>query len=237
MTVSGYTMTLGTASNIVVGMSADSQHVVLQNLEPASDVDEYARAGFLYIIGQKFTLPASGTVSFNIATGAQGLQIEGYEIVTSAETVFAELIEGATVTTTGAAVPSYNVNRDAADDATSVLTAASTVTGGSAIASEFVTASKQGGGSGMTAAKIFTLRASEDYAMRFVNQTNQETIVFLQLIFAEKTNGQNDIWLGGSVDNGYRLRGGEFVPLLMGQGQTMSAVATEAAMLGVLKQD
>jgi hypothetical protein len=237
MTVSGYTVSLGTASVPIVGMSADAQHVVIQNLEPVSDADEYARAGYLYIIGGTFTIGASGTALFNVATAAQGLQIEGYELVSTAEPVFAELVEGATVTTTGAAIPSYNLNRTEADDAGSVFTAASTVTGGSAISTELITASKQGGGGGMVVSKIHTLEGSSDYAFRFTNLSNQETVFFFQVIFSEKFNGQNDVWLGGDSDASFRLRGGESVYLPMIAGQTLSAEAGETAVVGVLKQD
>lgn len=237
MTVSGYTVSLGTASVPIVGMSADAQHVVVQNLEPVSDSDEYARAGYLYIIGGTVTIGASGTALFNVATSAKGMQIEGYELVSTAEPVFAELVEGATVTTTGAAIPSYNLNRTDADDATSVFTAASTVTGGSAISTELITASKQGGGGGMVVSKIHTLEASSDYAFRFTNLTNQETLFFFQVIFSEKFNGQNDVWLGGDGEASFRLRGGESVYLPMIAGQTLSAEAGETALVGVLKQD
>ena len=56
MSVSGYTVSLGTASVPIVGMSADAQHVVIQNLEPSSDADEYARNGYLYIVGGTVTV-------------------------------------------------------------------------------------------------------------------------------------------------------------------------------------
>jgi hypothetical protein len=237
MTVNGYTVSVGTASVPIVGMSADAQYVIIQNLEPVSDPDAYARAGYLYLAGGTVTLGASGTALFNLATGPAGLQIEGYELVSSAETVYAELIEGATVTTTGGAVPSYNLNRTEADDAQAVLTAASTVTGGSAISTELITASKQGGGGGMIVSKIHTLEASSDYAFRFTNLTNQETLFFFQVIFSEKFNGQNDVWLGGEDGTSFRLRGGEHVALPMIQGQTLSAEAEESALVGVLKQD
>ncbi len=236
-TVDGYTSSLGTASSVVVGMSADAQHVVLQNLEPNSDPDEYARAGFLYVAGGQFTISGDGTALFNAATGSAGMQIEGYELVSTAEPVYAELVEGATVTTTGAAIPSHNLNRTMADDAETVFTPASTVTGGSAISTELITASKQGGGGSMVVSKIHTLQASSDYAFRFTNLSNQSTTFFFQVIFSEKFNGQNDIWLGGTANAGYRLRGGDSVYLPMGQGQTLSAVAEESAELGVLKQD
>jgi hypothetical protein len=237
MTVTGYQVALGTATVPVVSLSADAQDVVLQNQEPATDADELARFGYLYIVGQKFTLLGSGTALFNIATAPGGMQIEGYEIVSTAESVFAELIEGATVTTTGAAIPSYNLNRNETDDAASVFTAASAVTGGSAISAELISGSKQGGGGAMIVSKIHTLRGGEDYAMRFVNQTNQDTVCFLQLIFAEKFNGQNDIWLGGETGSAFRLRGGESVSLPMVQGQVLTGQSEESAILGVLKQD
>lgn len=235
--VTGYTATLGTASATIVGMSADAQHVLVQNLEPESTMDDYARAGYLYLVYQKFSLLAGGTALFNIAVGSKGLQIEAYEIVSTAEPVFAELIEGATVTTTGAAIPSYNLNRDVADSALSVFTAASTVTGGSAVSAELITGSKQGGGGANYFAKIHTLRASQNYAMRFVNQTQQATDMFVQIIFSEKFNGQNNVWLGGAKDASFRLRGGESIALEMIQNQTLSAVAEESATIGILKQD
>lgn len=237
MPANGYSVSLGTASAVVVGMSADAQEVVLQNLEPASDQDEYARAGYLHLVWSKFSLTAGGTALFNIATAPEGLQIESYEIVSTSEPVFAELIEGATVTTTGNAIPTHNLNRTASDVVGSVFKAATVVSGGSAISAELITGSKQGGGGGGFFTKIHTLAGSDDYAMRFVNLTQQATDVFVQIIFSEKFNGQNTIWLGGSVDNGYRLRGGESAYLTMIQGQTLSAVAEESANLGVLKQD
>ena len=237
MLVNGYTVSVGTASVPVVSMSADAQYVVIQNLEPVSDSAEYARAGYLYIVGGTVTIPASGTARFSVATGSAGMQIQGYELVSTAEPVYAELIEGATITTTGAAIPSYNLNRSEADDATTVFSAASTVTGGSAISSELITASKQGGGGGMIVSKIHTLEGSSNYAFRFTNLTNQETVFFFQVIFSEKFNGQNDVWLGGADGASFRLRGGESVSLPMIAGQTLSAEAEESAVVGVLKQD
>lgn len=237
MSVTGYTVALGTATTSVVAPSADAQHIVLQNLEPASDPDEYARQGSLYVVGGTVTLLGTAVALYSVETGAKGMQIEGYELVSSAEPIYAELVEGATVTTTGAAIPSYNLNRDFADDAATVFKQATTVSGGSAVSSELITGSKQGGGGGMVVSKIHTLTASSDYAFRFTNLSNQTTVLFFQVIFSEKFNGQNDIWVGGGVDSGFRLRGGESVSVPMIAGQAVSAVAQESAELGVLKQD
>lgn len=237
MSVSGYTVTLGTATTSIVSPSADAQHVVLQNLEPSSDSDEYARAGYLYIIGGTVPMLGTAVALFGVATPPEGMQIEGYELVSTAEPIYAELVEGATVTTTGAAIPSYNLNRTEADDAATVFKTATTVAGGSAVSTELITASKQGGGGGMIISKIHTLKPSTDYAFRFTNLTNQSTTLFFQVIFSEKFNGQNHIWVGGSANAGFRLRGGEAVHLPMVAGQAVAAVAGETATLGVLKQD
>lgn len=237
MAVTHNRFTIGTALTQVVADSADSQDVYLQNLQPVSEPDAYARAGYLYLVAQQFTLASSGTALFSVEVGTEGLQIEGYEIVTTSETIFGELIEGGTVTTTGGAIPSYNLNRDEADDATSVFKAASAVTGGSAISSELVTASKQGGGGSMIVSKIHTLEASTQYAMRFVNQTNQETDCYLQIIFSEKFDVQNDIWIGDAVGTGVRLRGGDTQVMRLQQGQTLWAVSENDNELMVTRQD
>ena len=237
MDVTGYIVSVGTASVPVVSMSADAQHVVIQNQEPVSTPDGYARAGYLYIAQGTVTIAGGGTALFNLATPASGLQIEGYELVSTEQDVYAELVEGATVTTSGAAVPSYNLNRNEADDAQAVLTGASTVSGGSAISVELVTASKIGGGGGMIVSKIHTLKPSADYVFRFTNLTEQTTLFFFQVVFSEKFNGQNDVWLGGAEGSSFRLRGGESVYLPMGQGQILSAEALDSATVGVLKQD
>lgn len=228
---------IGTASAQVVSMSADAQHVVLQNLEPESSSEAYARDGYLYLVAQKFDISGNGTALFSMETGSSGLQIEGYEIVTTTQPVFAELIEGATITTTGAAIPSYNLNRDSADDAEAIFKQATAIVGGSAISSELITGSRLGGGGFMVVGKIHTLTPSTEYGMRFVNQGNQTTTCYLQIVFSEKFNGQNDIWVSGSANETVRIRGGETLQIDLIQSQTLSAVSAGSARLGVLQQD
>lgn len=227
---------VGTAIAQVVADSGDAQEVLLQNLAPVSEADDFARNGYLYLIQSKFTLAASGTALFNMATPPNGMQIQFYEIVSTAEPFFAELIEGGTPTT-GATVVSYNINREFADDAQTVFTQASAISGGSVISAELITGSKQGGGGGMTTSKTHTLRGSEDYGIRFVNQTNQETVAFVQIAFAEKFNGQNDIWVGDAIGTGVRVRGGDTVHMSLIQGQKLFAVSAEDNELMVTRQD
>lgn len=216
---------VGDTPTTLVPPENDSQKVWIQNLEPLSDTDEYARAGFLWTISQKFSVSSPGTVSFNIATGSAGLQIEYYEILSDTSNVTAQLIEGATVTTSGAAIPTFNLNRNIAGSASATLSSASTVTGGTAIATEYLTADKHAAGGGMGSQKIYTLRPDEDYVMQFVNDGNQTTNVFLSLGFSEKYNGLNQVWLGTSAGSAVTLRGHEMVQLDLSGGEELTAVS------------
>lgn len=216
---------VGETPTTLIAPENDSQKVWIQNLEPLSDTDEYARAGFLYSVSEKFALASPGTVTVNIATGSAGLQIEYYEILSDVSNVTATLIEGATVTTSGAAIPSYNLNRNVTTPAVATFASASTVTGGSVIATEYLTADKHAAGGGMGSQKIYTLKPSDDYVMSFVNNGNQATNVFLSLGFSEKYNGLNQVWLGSSAGSAVTLRGHEMIQLDVRGGEEIVAVS------------
>lgn len=236
MAVTHSRYTVGTALAQVVADSPDSQEVWLQNLSSESDSEHLSREGYLYLVHSKFTLGASGTALFNIATPADGMQIEAFELISTEQPVYAELVEGGTPTT-GATVVSYNINRNFPDDAQTVFTQASAISGGSAVSAELITASKQGGGGAMLSGKIHTLQGSSDYGMRFTNQSNQETVMFVQISFAEKFNGHNDVWVGDAVGTGVRVRGGETVHMSLIQGQKLFAIAEQDNELMVTRQD
>ena len=236
MAVTSNVFSVGTAGVKVVTDSGDSQDVILQNLEPAANSDDLARAGYLYLVQSKFDLGGSAVSYFNMATPAGGAQIEFYEIASTAEPVYAELIEGGTPTTTSTVV-SYNINRTEADDAATVLTAASAYAGGSVVSAELITGSKQGGGGGGTFAKIHTLKPSANYGFRFTNLTNQSTTCFVQVAFSEKFNGQNGVWIGEGLNDGAFLGGGAQLQMRLQAGQTLWAISEESAQLAVLRQD
>lgn len=222
----------------LVPPSNDTQKVWIQNLEPQSDTDEYARAGFIYQVGQKFSVASPGTVTFNIATGSAGLQIEYFEILSDTSNVTASLIEGATVTTSGAAIPAYNLNRNITTGPNATLSSASTVTGGSVIATEYLTADKHAAGGGSSSQKIYTLKPSEDYVMQFVNNGNQTTNVFLSLGFSEKYNGLNQVWLGTSAGSAVTLRGHEWIQLDVRGDERIQAVSDGGTnTIVVMRQD
>lgn len=230
-------VSVGTSTTKIVDTSVDSQIVVVKNLQPGTNSTDYAREGYLYVVQQQFTVAQAASSSFSVTTGSTGLQIEFFEIVSTVSNVKAELLEGATITTTGSAIPAYNLNRNGSDAHNATFFAASAVTGGTVVSAEFITADKHAAGGGKGAAKIITLEPSTQYALRFNNQGNQDTSVFVQIAFAEKYNGYNDVWLGGTVGNGLRLRGGESMQLPMIQGQTLSAIALSDNEVGVLRQD
>lgn len=222
----------------LVPPSNDSQKVWIQNLEPLSDTDEYARAGFIYQASQKFSLASPGTVSLNITTGTAGVQIEYYEILSDAEKVTARLIEGATITTSGAAIPAYNLNRTITTAPSATLSSATSVVGGTIIASEFITADKHAAAGGANSAKIYTLKPSQNYGIQFVNEGNQPTNVFLSLGFSEKYNGLNQVWLGTSAGSAVTLRGHEWIQLDIRGEERIQAVSNGGTnTIVVMRQD
>ena len=236
MTFQAETFTIGTAIERIIGSTHYGQDVILQNLEPARDPNELSRDGYLYLVGQTFDLLGSGTAIFNIATPASGMQIEFYGIVSTAEPVLAELIEGGSPTT-GGTVASYNINRQEADDAQTVFTQATAYTGGSVVSAELITGSKQGGGGATSLAKIHTLKPSANYGMRFTNQANQETSCFVQLGFSEKFNGQNTVTIGDENGNGFTLEGGQFVQMPLDEGISLYAVSEDEARIVIVRQN
>lgn len=237
MAVTHSRYTVGTALAQVVADSPDSQEVWLQNLAPLNRSSDYAKEGYAYLIQREFTVASPGTAVFEMATGANGAQIDFYEIISTTDNVKAELVEGATVGTTGSPIPAYNLNRTSSDSHDAVFTAGTSISGGTVIAAEYITADKHAASGGNASGKIFTLKPSTDYGLKFVNQGNQNTTVFFQMTFAEDFNGHNDIWVGDAVGTGVRIRGGETVHMSLIQGQTLSAVASQNNQLMVTRQD
>lgn len=233
MTIAQSVISVGTASQTVVAPTNDFVRYTLKNLQPV-DAGEYARDGYIFLIGQQFSITSGASVSFSILTGATGAQLDFYEIVTDTATIRADLIENATIVTTGSPIPAYNLNRNYSDSHNAVLKAASSVTGGTSISSEFVTASNQGGGA-IASTKIHTLKPNTGYAMKFANAGNQTTNVFFQLGFSEHYNGYNTIWLGTANDS-YALRAGEELKMELTPNATINAVALATNKLAVMRQ-
>lgn len=230
-------ITVGTAAETIVPASGESQRVAIYNLEPANRGEDYARAGYSYVIQQQVTIVNAGTAIFSVTTGSTGFQIQGYELVSTIDTVKADLIEGATITTSGSAIPGYNLNRNFSDAHAATFYSATAATGGTVVASELVTANKQGGGGSLSLSKIHTLEPNTQYALRFVNQGNQTTSMFIQIVWVEKFNGENDLWLSGTVGDGYRVKAGEKFQLDVRGGESITAIANHDIQVALWNED
>jgi len=226
---------VGTAATTVVAPTSDYAKYSLKNLQP-KNVDEYARDGYMYLVSQSFSITSGGTASLSMTTGATGAQLDFYTIITDTATVLSSLIEGATITTTGSNIPAYNLNRNKSDNHNAILKAATAITGGTVVSQEYTTASVHGGGE-LSSIKVHTLKANENYGMRFVNQGNQTTNVFFQLGFSEHYNGYNNIWLE-TVDNSYTVRPGEELQMELPPLATINATSTiNSNKLAVMRID
>lgn len=197
---------VGTATTTVVAPNNDYAKYVLKNLQPET-VMEYARDGYIYLVNAQFTITSGASVNFSMLTGPDGAQFDFYSMVTDTSAVYAQLIEGATIVTTGSPIPAYNLNRKFPDTHQSVLKAATSITGGTTISTEFLPASNQSAGQ-MSSSKIHTLEANTEYGFKFTNQGSQTTAVHFQLGFSEHFNGLNEIWLG-TLDNSFVLKAGD----------------------------
>ena len=235
MTLSQNLYSVGTAAVTVVAPTNDFAKYVLKNIQPAT-IPEYARDGYIYLVNAQFTLTALASVNFSMATGPTGAQFDFYSMVTDTSAVYAELIEGATIVKTGSAIPAYNLNRNYPDTHQAVLKAATSITGGTTISTEFLPASNQSAGQ-MSSTKVHTLEPNTEYGFRFTNQGAQTTSVHFQLGFSEHFNGYNNIWLD-TVNDSMVIRPGEELILELPPLATINATSLiDSNKLAVMRQD
>ena len=206
MSITQKVYSVGTAAQTVVAPTNDYVKYALKNLQPKT-VDEMARDGHVYLVNAQFDKLQGTSTNFSILTGSTGAQFDFYSMTTTDSQVYAELVEGATIITTGNAIPAYNLNRNYPDTHSAVLKQAISITGGTTISSEFMPASNQAGGA-MSSTKIHTLAPSTEYGFRFTNQGIKTTTVHFQLGFSEHYNGYNNIWLETPNDS-YCIRPNE----------------------------
>lgn len=237
MAVTSQVFTIGTAETQVVFPSVDTQRILFENQEPAGNLGDYSRDGFVYAVSRQLTIANNGTALFSFTTGNSGAQFDFWTFEADGSSIRAELVEGAAITTNGTTVPGYNLNRNYSDIHDAVLEGATAITGGTVVLSEYVGASNQAAG-GATSSKIITLEPNTEYGFRFIDVGGIGGKLHLQIGWVEKYNGYNDIWLGGVVGEGVRLRGGEKVELTFYQGEALTAISTSADnQLAVLRRD
>jgi hypothetical protein len=228
--------TIGTAATTVVAPTLDSARYVLKNLEPANILGQFSRVGYTYAAHRYFSIANNESAIFSFTTGADGAQFDFWEFDSSGSSVIAELIEGATIVTTGSAIPGYNLNRNESDAHAATLLAATSLTGGTVVYSNYVGASNQAAG-GVSSNMVVTLEPSTHYGLRFRDVGGNGTNLHVLIGWVEKFNGLNDIWLG-TVDDSYVLSGGEEVSMYLRPQEIVNATATrEGCKLAVMRQD
>ena len=228
--------TVGTAATTVVAPTVDSARYVLKNIEPANTMGEFSRDGYLYMVSRYIPIANNGTAIFSFTTGDTGAQFDYWDFQSSNSSILGSLIEGATIVTTGSAIPAYNLNRNDSDTYGSVLRAASSLTGGTTILTEYIGASNQAAG-GSSSSKIVTLEPNTEDGFKFVDVGGNGTNLHIQIGFVEKYNGYNEIWLG-TPDQSFVLHGGEEISMYLRPYETINATATRAGCrLAVMRQD
>ena len=225
---------VGTATQTVVSPVNDYAKYVLKNIQPAT-IPEYARDGYIYLVNAEFSITSGASVNFSMLTGATGAQFDFYSMVTDTSAVYAQLIEGATIVTTGSAIPAYNLNRNYSDTHQAVLKSANSITGGTTISAEFLPASNQSAGQ-MSSTKIHTLEPNTEYGFKFTNQGAQTTSVQFQLGFSEHYNGYNNIWLGTANESMVLRAGEELVMELLPLTTINASSLIDGNKLAVMRQ-
>lgn len=228
-------ITVGTAETILVKSDNDPQHIYVSNLQPEHRAEQYARAGYVFLMSREFAITSPGTATFVVTTGATGAQFEFYDITSDNQNVRALLYEGGSATKAGTPIPAYNLNRNFADDHDAVFDTATAYTPGTVINRELVTAAKGVGGH-VASVKAQTLEANADYVMEFVNLGNQATNVLFQLGFSEQYNGQQDLHLG-VAGSAAVIKGGQSMEFDLFPGDTLVGQTTDLEIeVGIMRQ-
>lgn len=236
MAITQTVYTLGTSTVEIVAPSVDTAKVTIKNLQPEYEVGAYSRDGYVFLLSRVFSVPSPGTVDFSMTTPPGGVQFDFYSILTTDAQVTASLIEGGTVVSSGTPIPAYNLNRQVGGTHATVFDVATSVTGGTVIATELVPGENKASG-GVDSSKIFSLVGSSTYAFRFVNNGNQSTTVAFDLGFSEQFNGAHDIWLGAN-GSAMRLSGSDEVQLFLDSGEAVVATGGGTPVqVAVIRQD
>lgn len=152
--------------------------------ESATDAEGLAKRGLVYLMSEFFTVGAGASVYFALDTNGKEVEFQFYDISSNQSEVRATLLESPATATQFNYITPRNLNRNFADAATASLSAASAVTGGTAIASELVGSTAKTGGD-LSSRKVHTLKNGTVYVMRFVNVSNQETTCHMNLGWSE----------------------------------------------------
>lgn len=230
-TSTAFDLVAGSAT-VVVPPDNQPMAVILRNNQPIASAEGYSRRGYTFAIATSFTVSAASTAQFAMTTGTHGAQFQYYSIISETTSLDVFLVEGATVGTAAATLPSFNLDRGSNRTATSVLGSATSVVGGTVVSAEYLTTDKHAGET-FSAFKVITLGGSQVYAMQFINQGNQATDVHFQLGWSEQFNGGHDIYIGGAVGSAFRLPPETTMQTTLLPLTTLTATASQPCNLGV----
>lgn len=237
MAITTNVISVGTAGATLISPTIDAQDAWIENLEPSNEIGSFSRDGYAYAAKSYFPIANNGTAIFSFTTGTTGAQIDNWDFDSSSSSVLGELIEGATITTSGTAIAGYNLNRNESDAHDASLVTASALTDGTVVYSTFIGASNQSTG-GAYSNVIITLKPSTQYGFRFIDIGGTGTNLHAVVGWVEKYNGLNDVYLNGAVGQSVRLRGGEKIQLALQQGEGLTATASrEGVQVAVMRQD
>lgn len=161
--------------------------------EASTETDGLAKRGYVYILGKKFDIASTSSVSLCITTPAVPLQFEFFTIGSTSAIVYAELIEGATVTKSTSAGVGYNLNRNYSDAHAAVFKNVTSFTGGTTVVDELILSSNNVAWDSADS-RAHLLKPSADYVMKFANLGNQTTTCHLQLGWSENEPTPKPLW-------------------------------------------
>jgi hypothetical protein len=152
--------------------------------ESATDADGLAKRGLVFLMSEFFNIAGNGSVYFALDTNGKEVEFQFYDISTDQAEVQATLIEAPASVTQFNYITPRNLNRNFPDNATASLSAASAVSGGTAIATELIGNTSKAGGD-VSSRKVHTLKNGTVYVMQFVNVINQAGICHMNLGWSE----------------------------------------------------
>ena len=161
--------------------------------ELSREVDALSKAGKVFLLSEYIPVNDSSTVNLGLVTSASQIRFHFFEIITTEAAVKASLIEAPTYTASASSVAVRNLNRNFPDTFGGVLENATSVAGGTVIATEYVGVAAKAGGS-LSVLRTHTLKPSTKYVMRFQNVGNKNTEVHLNLGLSESVPQGPAFW-------------------------------------------
>lgn len=158
-----------------------------------SKIDPYelSLAGNVFSVSGAYSFSGSETKYLQIITAAKSPVILHYRVSSSAEPLKVTAIENPTVTNGTTAVTPCNLNRLlATTPVTTFKSDPTSISGGTTLHVEIVTAGK-GAGASSDESGAWTLKKNTKYVWKLEQLTNQATTVVVELMFAE-TIGTED---------------------------------------------